>query len=179
MVARLRRPTEFQGHAAARRSGREAETVAMAGVAITETQRDLNTPADHCRPDRPGHGTSRSASHQLAGPVSGVPWPVTGHGHERPPTPAAPDWADSARRSVPDRDGGERSPPRQASARNCGQHEHRIEGGDRDPGGRAEFGCARRRAFPQPPPADTQGITTAVWTTMSSAISSPRGAVQP
>jgi site-specific recombinase XerC len=43
---------------------------------------------------------------------------------------------------------------------NRAQHEYGIERGDRDPGGRAEPGCAEGPgggSFPQPPPADTQG----------------------
>src|SRR5262249_50802183 len=73
----------------------------------------------------------------------------------------------------------------QARARgNRGQHEYRIEGGDRDPGGRAEPGCGEGPgggAFPHPPPPPPilRGITIAVWTTISSATSSPRGAVLP
>ena len=41
-----------------------------------------------------------------------------------------------------------------------GQHEHRIEGGDRDPVGRTEPGCGEGpggSALPRPPSADTQG----------------------
>jgi hypothetical protein len=49
----------------------------------------------------------------------------------------------------------------QARARgNRGQHEHRIEDGDRDPVSRAEPGCGEGpggSTLPWPPPADTQG----------------------
>ena len=82
-------PAEFEGHVLLRvgQAG-EADDRGSGGVAVRETQRDTNTPADRCRLGRPGHGTSRSASYQLDGAISGVPRPVTGYGrvsHERPP----------------------------------------------------------------------------------------------
>jgi len=52
-------------------------------------------------------------------------------------------------------------PEQQARARgNRGKHEHRIEGGDRDPVSRAEPGCGEGpggSALARPPPADAQG----------------------
>ena len=50
-------PAEFQSHMLlpVGQAG-EADDRGHGRVAVTETQRDLNTPPDRCRPDRPGHG---------------------------------------------------------------------------------------------------------------------------
>jgi hypothetical protein len=49
-------PAEFQSHVLLRvgQAG-EADHRGHGRVAVTETKRDLNTPPDRCRPDRPGH----------------------------------------------------------------------------------------------------------------------------
>src|SRR5712691_11180189 len=83
--------------------------------------------------------TSRSASRQVERVVSGVPGPITGYGR------SATNGLQRLRRRI----GSSRlarvflvataangvSQQQARARRNRGQHEYRIEGGDRDPGG--------------------------------------------
>ena len=158
-------PAEFEGHVLLRvgQAG-EADDRGSGRVAVSETQRDANTPADRCRLHRPGHGASRSASYRPEGAVSGVPKPVTGYGRsimndlQRPRRRIGPS---RLARLSPVATAAHGVPQQQARARgNRGQHEHRIESGDRDPGGRAEPGGGEGpggSAFPQPGSARPPG----------------------
>jgi hypothetical protein len=72
-------PAEFHGDVllAVGQAGKTDDRCAD-GVAVSQTQRDAYTPAD--RRPRSSHGTSRTASRQLDGAISGVPEPVTRYG---------------------------------------------------------------------------------------------------